>query len=41
MEQMKRSKNVNNYLNTSYSETSGGQSLNLYQNVVHVFQQQS
>jgi len=33
-------KNVNNYLNTnidSYSETSGGQSSNLYLNVVHSF----
>ncbi len=33
-------KNVNNYLNTnidSYLETSGGQSSNLYLNVVHVF----
>ncbi len=31
---------VNNYLNTniySYSETSGGQSSNLYLNVVHFF----
>jgi hypothetical protein len=33
-------KNVNNYLNTniySYIETSGGQSYNLYINVVHIF----
>jgi hypothetical protein len=33
-------KNVNNYLNTniySYLETSGGQSSNLYLNVVHFF----
>jgi hypothetical protein len=33
-------KNVNNYLNIniySYLETSGGQSSNLYLNVVHVF----
>jgi hypothetical protein len=33
-------KNVNNYLNTnkySYLETSGGQSYNLYLNVVHLF----
>ncbi len=33
-------KNVNNYLNTniySYLETSGGQSYNLYLNVVHFF----
>jgi hypothetical protein len=32
--------NVNNYLNTniySYLETSGGQSSNLYLNVVHLF----
>jgi hypothetical protein len=32
--------NVNNYLNTniySYLETSGGQSSNLYLNVVHIF----
>ncbi len=32
--------NVNNYLNTniySYLETSGGQSCNLYLNVVHFF----
>ncbi len=37
-------KNVNNYLNTniySYLETSGGQSSNLYLNVVHFFQHQS
>jgi hypothetical protein len=33
-------KNVNNYLNTniySYLETSGGQSYNLYSNVVQFF----
>jgi len=33
-------KNVNNYFNTniySYLETSGGQSSNLYLNVVHFF----
>jgi hypothetical protein len=33
-------KNVNNYLNTniySYQETSGGQSSNLYLNLVHFF----
>ncbi len=33
-------KNVNNYLNThiySYLETSGGQSSNIYLNVVHFF----
>jgi len=33
-------KNVNNYLNTniySYLETQGGQSSNLYSNVVHFF----
>jgi hypothetical protein len=33
-------KNVNNYLNIniySYLETSGGQSFNLYLNVVHFF----
>jgi hypothetical protein len=33
-------KNINNYLNTniySYLETSGGQSSNLYLNVVHFF----
>ncbi len=33
-------KNVNNYLNTniySYLETSGGQSYNIYLNVVHFF----
>ncbi len=33
-------KNVNNYLNTniySYLETSGGQSCNLYSNIVHFF----
>jgi hypothetical protein len=33
-------KNVNNYLNTniySYLETSGGQSYNIYSNVVHFF----
>jgi hypothetical protein len=33
-------KNLNNYLNTnicSYLETSGGQSSNLYLNIVHVF----
>ncbi len=37
-------KNVNNYLNTNiyfYLETSGGQSSNLYLNVVHFFQHQS
>jgi hypothetical protein len=36
-------KNVNNYLNTniySYLGTSGGQSYNLYLNVVHFFQHQ-
>jgi len=34
------SKNVNNCLNTniySYSETSGGQSCNLYLSIVHFF----
>ncbi len=39
-----RFKNVNNGLNTniySYLETSGGQSSNLYLNVVHFFQHQS
>jgi hypothetical protein len=33
-------KNLNNYLNTNsyfYLETSGGQSFNLYLNVVHFF----
>jgi hypothetical protein len=33
-------KNVNNYINTniySYLDTSGGQSSNLYLNVVHFF----
>jgi hypothetical protein len=37
-------KNVNNGLNTniySYLETSGGQSCNLYLNVVHFFQHRS
>jgi len=37
-------KNVNNCLKTniySYLETSGGQSYNLYLNVVHIFQHQS
>ncbi len=37
-------KNVNNCFNTnisSYLETSGGQSSNLYLNVVHFFQHQS
>ncbi len=37
------SKNVNNCLNTniySYLETSGGQSFNLYLNVIHFFQHQ-
>jgi len=36
-------KNVNSYLSTnvySYLETSGGQSSNLYLNVVHFFQHQ-